>query len=212
MNEPRVFILSAPSGAGKTSLAKALVEGLPDTALSISHTTREQRPGEVDGRDYFFVDRREFKRLIHANCFLEYAEVFGNLYGTLYDAVSHRLETGCNVILDIDWQGARKVRDRVSDALSIFVLPPSLEELERRLRARGQDSNDVIARRMRQAVDEMRHYEEYDVLVRNDDFRAALEDLRQIVRGHPEQVRPMDMDIKTLLDEPASVCVHNNHG
>lgn len=154
-----------------------------DTVLAVSHTTRPRRPGETDGVDYFFVDRPRFEAMVANAEFLEYAEVFGNLYGTSKAEVDRTLEAGRNVLLDIDWQGARKVRQRIPSARSIFVLPPSRRELERRLRARGQDSDEVIARRMQQAEDEMSHRGEYDYRVVNDDLEEAMAELRSIVSG-----------------------------
>ena len=204
MSNPQVYILSAPSGAGKTSLAKALVDALPSTVMSVSHTTRARRPGEVDGGDYYFVGRDEFENLVSEGLFLEYAEVFDNLYGTLRGTVDELLEVGNNVILDIDWQGAREVRRQLPGVVSIFVVPPSLVELERRLRDRGQDSDQVIARRMRQAVDELRHHDEYDYLIRNDHFQAALEDLVHIVSACPERIRPTRPDMELLLSDTNS--------
>lgn len=195
----RLIILSAPSGAGKTSLAKALVQRLPDTVISVSHTTRPPRPGERDGVDYYFVDRETFERMVAGGRFLEYARVFDHYYGTDRRAVESQLAAGRNVILDIDWQGARRVREQLPEAVSIFILPPSLAELERRLRGRAQDSDAVIARRMRDAVAEMRHYDEYDYVVVNDDFEAALGDLAAIVGGVPEARRPLALDPRTLL-------------
>lgn len=204
MSKPQVYILSAPSGAGKTSLAKALVDALPNTVMSISHTTRERRTGEVDGGDYYFVGRDEFENLVSEGLFLEYAEVFDNYYGTLRGTVDELLEAGNNVILDIDWQGARQVRRQLPGVVSIFVVPPSLIELERRLRDRGQDSDQVIARRMRQAVDELRHRDEYDYQIRNDNFQAAFEDLVHIVSACPERIRPIGRDMKLLLGDTDS--------
>jgi guanylate kinase len=196
-----LLILSAPSGAGKTSLAKALVEAVPDTMISVSHTTRAPRPGEQDGVDYFFVSREEFEAMAAAGRFLEHARVFDNYYGTSRDAVERWLAEGKNVILDIDWQGARRIREQMPQAVSVFVLPPSREALESRLRGRGQDSDEIIARRMRDAVSEMRHYDEFEVVVENDDFQAALDDLRAVVEGRQDAVRPIKVDVPTLLAE-----------
>lgn len=204
LSKPQVYILSAPSGAGKTSLAKALVDALPSTVMSISHTTRDRRPGEVDGGDYYFVGRDEFENLVSEGLFLEYAEVFDNLYGTLRSTVDELLEVGNNVILDIDWQGAREVRRQLPGVVSIFVVPPSLVELERRLRDRGQDSDQVVARRMRQAIAELRHHNEYDYLIRNDHFQAAFEDLVHIVSACPERIRPVGPDMGLLLGDTIS--------
>ncbi|MCV9879803.1 guanylate kinase [Brenneria izbisi] len=185
MAQGTLYIVSAPSGAGKSSLIQALLKTQPlyDTQVSISHTTRAQRPGENHGEHYFFVSADEFRRMIQANEFLEYAEVFGNYYGTSRLAIEQILATGVDVFLDIDWQGAEQIRAQMPQARSVFILPPSKEELARRLRGRGQDSEDVIARRMAQAVAEMTHYGEYDYLIVNDDFDLALLDLKTIIRA-----------------------------
>ncbi|MFE8146824.1 guanylate kinase [Brenneria goodwinii] len=185
MAQGTLYIVSAPSGAGKSSLIQALLKTQPlyDTQVSISHTTRAKRPGESHGEHYFFVSTDEFKHMIQENEFLEYAEVFGNYYGTSRTAIEQVLATGVDVFLDIDWQGAQQIRTQMPLARSIFILPPSKEELERRLRGRGQDNEDVIARRMAQAVAEMTHYAEYDYLIVNDDFDLALLDLKTIIRA-----------------------------
>ncbi|MDH3639506.1 MAG: guanylate kinase [Gammaproteobacteria bacterium] len=195
--------MSAPSGAGKTTLAKALIESVSNTMLSISYTTRTRRSGETEGVDYYFVEEGEFLDMVSAGRFLEYAKVFGNWYGTACDAVEKLMSAGKNVILDIDWQGARNIRDRIP-ATSIFVLPPTRDELERRLRQRGQDSELVIARRMREAAEEIRHYREYDYVVVNDDMEAALNDLRAIIENRPEVVRPLEVEMRGLLRDSAS--------
>ncbi|MGX8941143.1 guanylate kinase [Symbiopectobacterium sp. Eva_TO] len=185
MAQGMLYIVSAPSGAGKSSLINALLKTQPlyDTQVSISHTTRAKRPGENHGEHYFFVSVDEFKRMIQEDAFLEYAEVFGNYYGTSKTAIEQVLATGVDIFLDIDWQGAEQIRRRMPQARSIFILPPSKEELGRRLRGRGQDSDEVIARRMAQAVAEMTHYAEYDYLIVNDDFDLALSDLKTIIRA-----------------------------
>lgn len=183
MTRAKLFIISAPSGAGKTTLARGLNDALPDTAFSVSHTTRPQRRNEVHGVDYYFVSEREFREMADRDEFLEYARVFGNWYGTSKAEVRELMEQGKTVLLDIDWQGARKVRSRMPDCGSIFILPPSMAELERRLRSRGQDSDEVIRQRMEQARDEMQHAEEYDFEVVNDDFDRALRELCAIVSG-----------------------------
>ncbi|MDN3516914.1 guanylate kinase [Aquisalimonas lutea] len=178
-----LYIISAPSGAGKTSLVKALVDTIPGLSISVSHTTRPRRDGEVDGVDYHFVDAEAFEAMAAAGDFLEHARVFGNAYGTARSSVEEQLEVGTDVILEIDWQGAQQVRAALPDAVSVFILPPSRRELERRLRARGKDSEDVIARRLREAQSEMSHYHEYDYLVVNDAFGHALEELVAIARA-----------------------------
>jgi guanylate kinase len=180
-----LFILSAPSGAGKSSLIAALLGRYPElkAEVSVSHTTRAARPGEQHGHHYYFVDHNEFEQLIHEHAFYEYAEVFGNYYGTARAQVEARLQQGCNVFLDIDWQGARQVRKLNPDAISVFILPPSRKELERRLRSRGQDSDDVINTRMQKARAEMSHHHEYDYLLVNQDFDKTVRDLASIVRS-----------------------------
>jgi guanylate kinase len=181
MSKGTLFVVSAPSGAGKTSLVRALRAGLDGFTVSVSHTTRAQRPGEEHGRDYFFVDRPEFERMIEAGAFLEHARVFDNHYGTARATVAAALDEGRDVLLEIDWQGARQIRESMPGCVSIFVLPPSLAALEQRLKGRGQDRPETIARRMRDALSEMSHYDEYDYLVVNDEFAEALAELRAIV-------------------------------
>ncbi|MEP0357383.1 MAG: guanylate kinase [Paraglaciecola sp.] len=183
-----LFILAAPSGAGKSSLIKALLEkhqttGVHNNAMqvSVSHTTRAPRPGEVDGVHYHFVNHTEFEALIAENAFFEWAEVFGNYYGTSRVVIEQTLAKGIDVFLDIDWQGARQVKAQIPDTATIFVAPPSKEELKRRLTQRGQDSAEVIAERMTKAVSEISHYHEFDFIVVNDDFEAALNELDAIV-------------------------------
>lgn len=176
-----LYIVSAPSGAGKTSLLKAMVETEERIRVSVSHTTRAMRPGEVDGRDYHFVDHAGFQRMIEAGDFLEHAQVFDNFYGTSESGIRELLEQGVDVVLEIDWQGARQVRERLEGTVSIFILPPAKETLRQRLSSRGQDSDEVIERRMRDAQEEMSHYPEYDYLVINDLFDQALGELRSII-------------------------------
>ena len=181
MSQGTLFIISAPSGAGKTTLVRELIESLDGIQVSVSHTTRSQRRGEVNGVNYHFVEPEEFEAMIERGEFFEYARVFDNLYGTARPAVEVLLEAGQDVILEIDWQGARQVREQMPDAVSIFILPPSRDELERRLASRGTDAHATITRRMRDAVSEMSHYDEYDFLVINDDFTTALRELQSLV-------------------------------
>ncbi|GEK73864.1 MULTISPECIES: guanylate kinase [Halomonas] len=181
MPQGTLFIVSAPSGAGKTSLVRELIERLDGIQVSVSHTTRPRREGEVDGVNYHFVERAEFERMIDEGDFFEHARVFDNYYGTSRRAVEELLAAGQDVILEIDWQGARQVREQLPDAVSIFILPPSREELERRLSGRGTDEHAVIASRMREAVSEMSHYDEYDYVVINDDFTTAEQELQSLV-------------------------------
>ncbi len=176
-----LFIVSAPSGAGKTTLVNALLQRMTGVRVSVSHTTRVQRPGEQDGVNYHFVSRELFQQLHDAGDFLESAEVFGNCYGTSQRWVRETLATGVDVVLEIDWQGAEQVRRLLPDAISIFVLPPSRATLEQRLTGRGQDDPQVIAGRMAKAVDEMSHFAEADYLVVNDSFEVALDDICAVV-------------------------------
>lgn len=179
----QLFVISAPSGAGKTSLVNALREHLSGVVVSVSHTTRAMRPGEQDGRHYHFVDHATFERMIEHGEFLEYARVFDHYYGTSRAAVEINLTSGQDVILEIDWQGAQQVRQVFPAAIGIFILPPARKVLEARLRGRGQDSEEIIARRMRDAVSEMRHYDEFDYVVVNDVFDEALHELVCIFRA-----------------------------
>lgn len=199
-NKGKLFIFSAASGTGKTSLAKALVESMPDVAFSVSHTTRAPRPGEQHGVHYYFVTPQQFDEMVAADRFLEHAKVFGNFYGTSRAATENLLWQGKNIIFDIDWQGARAIKEKMPEAVSVFILPPSRAALEERLTGRGQDASEVIARRMREAVSEMSHYKEFDHLVVNDDFNAALADLKAIIRGEGSP-RPVRVDMEALLAE-----------
>ena len=167
--------------------------------MSISHTTRQKRAGETEGEDYFFVDQAEFLGMVEQGIFLEYAQVYGNYYGTSRIAVEDLLASGLNVLLDIDWQGAASVRRIMRDAVSITVLPPSVQELEQRLRRRGSDSEDVIQSRMLQAMDEMAHCTESDFVVLNDDFNDALADLELILAGQSAKLRPLSIDLDEIL-------------
>ncbi len=176
-----LYIFSAPSGAGKTSLVKALLERSAGIEVSVSHTTRAMRPGEADGVHYHFVSREQFLGLVADGAFIEHAEVFGNLYGTTQSAIEARLAAGVDVILEIDWQGARQVRERIVGTVSVFILPPSVAALQERLCGRGTDSEAIIAGRMAQARSESSHYGEYDYLVINDRFEQALAELEAIV-------------------------------
>lgn len=177
------YVISAPSGAGKTSLVNALVNSMPDLLVSVSYTTRPKRPAEVEGVNYHFLSTPEFEKLIQQQAYIEYANVFGHYYGTSKDWLEAKLEAGFDVILEIDWQGARQVRQRLSESISIFILPPSREELRGRLQRRGQDNEQVIETRMVEAKNEISHYHEYDYLVINDVFEKALNDLQAIVRS-----------------------------
>ena len=185
----RLFVIAAPSGAGKTSLVRALMEREPGLRFSISYTTRPQRPTEQHGRDYFFVGRDEFERMVATGEFLEHARVFDNCYGTARRQVEQALAAGQDLILEIDWQGAGRVRAALPECVSVFILPPSRPELERRLRGRGTDAEEVIQRRLRDAASDMTHWREFDHVVVNDDFARALVDLQAIVGGRAEATR-----------------------
>jgi guanylate kinase len=175
-----VFLVSAPSGAGKSSLVRALLERDPSIELSVSCTTRAPRPGEIDGREYRFVTRESFAARQRANALLEWAEVHGNFYGSPRDRVDETVRAGRDVLLEIDWQGARQVKKHYPQAIGIFILPPSIEELARRLHARGQDSEDVIARRLRGAQAEISRAPEFEYVILNQEFSVALSELAQI--------------------------------
>ncbi|MEO4046903.1 guanylate kinase [Pseudomonas sp. CAU 1711] len=196
-----LYIVSAPSGAGKTSLVKALLDSEPRTRVSVSHTTRAMRPGEQDGVNYHFVDHASFTAMIERGEFLEHAQVFDNFYGTSQKWVEQTLAEGFDLILEIDWQGAQQVRKLMPQAKSIFILPPTQEALRQRLTQRGQDSAEIIERRMRDAVAEMSHYVEYDYLVINDDFGHALEDLRAVFRANQLLVNAQSQRHAGLLGE-----------
>ena len=176
-----LYIFSAPSGAGKTSLVKALLEQTSSIEVSVSHTTRSPRPGEENGRHYHFTDAASFEKMVEDSAFLEHARVFDNYYGTARASVDGPLQQGQDVILEIDWQGAEQIRHLYPEAVSVFILPPSKSALRERLQGRGQDPEEIIERRMRDAVSEMSHYAEFDYLIINDDFDVALQELRSIV-------------------------------
>ncbi len=202
-----LYIVSAPSGAGKTSLIRALADTDPDIVVSISYTTRAPRLGEEDGIDYHFIDVDRFRAMINAGEFLEHARVFDHYYGTSHKAVAAQIAAGLDVILEIDWQGARQVRAVVPDARGIFILPPSRAALRQRLQGRKQDDEAVIERRMRDAESELSHYPEYDFIVINNDFGQALEDLRAILHAQrlglaAQTVRHREL-LHALLRDPA---------
>ncbi len=196
-----LYIISAPSGAGKTSLVKQLRRDTEHLAVSVSHTTRSPRPGEQNGLDYFFVSIDQFKSMIAENAFLEHAQVFDNFYGTAQQTVEANLAQGQDVILEIDWQGAQQVKTMLPQCVSIFILPPSIAVLNQRLQNRGQDNAEVIARRMRDAVTEMRHYAEFDYLIVNDDFNLALNQLKSIIFANRLQQKRQQQALKPLLDD-----------
>jgi len=198
-----LFILSAPSGAGKSSLINALLKQASSRAMqvSVSHTTREARPGENNGEHYHFVSVHNFKKHINKNAFYEYAEVFGNYYGTSEAAIDEQLAQGIDVFLDIDWQGAQQVRMKKPSVTTVFISPPSKNELEKRLRGRGQDSDEIIASRMAQAQAECSHFQEFDYIIINDDFNQALTDLTTIVNNQRLKRSQQIEQHKTLLNE-----------
>jgi len=205
VSQGTLYIVSAPSGAGKTSLVNALVKKDPQISLSVSHTTRPPRPGEIDGQHYHFVDVDTFKTMINEGAFIEYAQVFDNYYGTSRSALTTPLEEGRDVILEIDWQGAEQVRRLIPEAQSIFILPPSKAALEERLRGRGQDSDEVIARRMRDAEAEMKHYNEFDFLIINDEFETALNELHCIFIAQRMRCSRQSAKHKQLINTLLSV-------
>jgi guanylate kinase len=197
----RLYVVAAPSGAGKTSLVKALLEKEPRVRLSVSYTTRTPRPSEVPGRDYHFVEMKRFEEMIAQSEFLEYAQVYDNYYGTGLRTVQEALSIGEQLLLEIDWQGARQVRARLPEARSIFILPPSRRSLEERLKARSTDSAVVIERRLRDAAQDLAHWNEFDYVVINDRFEQALADLHAIIEergGHLLARRP---EVERLVAE-----------
>ena len=208
-NSGLLLVVSAPSGAGKTSLLAALVSEDNGLRVAVSHTTRPQRQGERDGVDYHFVSQAEFETMLARNDFLEHANVFGKLYGTSSAAIVSELDQGRDVILEIDWQGAQQIRKRLPQAVSVFIMPPTRAALVERLNARGQDDPDVIAERSREAAIEIAHYDEFDYVVVNDRFEAALDDLRAIVTA--ERLRlgyraaSLKSQVEALLSEGKSI-------
>jgi guanylate kinase len=195
----RLFVIAAPSGAGKTTLVKLLLERNPGLEFSISYTTREQRKTEVDGRDYFFVDEKRFIELQQDGELLESALVFGNYYGTGRSQVEQRLRNGKHVILEIDWQGARQVRESMPDCVSIFILPPGRAELERRLRDRRTDSDEVITRRLQEAEGDMTHWDEFDFVIVNEDLNTAVSELEAVVNGKGDANRSSNPELRKTL-------------
>ena len=181
--QAKLFVFAAPSGAGKTTLVKHATNNNPDLKFSISYTTRKPRSSETEGVDYLFVDKDEFNRLRDGGALLEWAEVFDNYYGTSRIQVEEHLADGNSVLLEIDWQGARQVREAMPECVSIFILPPSKDELERRLRSRGTDSDEVIARRLRDSLSDMGHWDEFDYVIFNDDLGQAVADLQDVMDG-----------------------------
>ena len=198
---PNLYVVAAPSGGGKTSLIDALLKRDKRISLSISHTTRAPRPGEVDNVHYYFTDVTTFQRLVAENAFLEHATVFGHLYGTGREPVMKMLAQGQDVMLDIDWQGAEQVGESFPSSCSIFILPPSLRELRNRLSRRGQDKPEIIERRMKEAQAEISHYAEFDFCIINDVFEEALDDLHSIIRHRSPKRSGQEKRMAPLLAE-----------
>jgi guanylate kinase len=200
-----LFILSAPSGAGKSTLYKALLKQDQQVRISVSHTTRAPREGEEDGREYFFTDPESFLDMIAEDAFFEHAQVFDHYYGTSKTSIFNMLEQGLDVILEIDWQGARQVRQLYSEAVGIFILPPSLKALEERLKGRATDTDDVIQRRMSKAVDEMSHYKEYDFVIVNDDLKDALSQMASIFMAMRSKTSVIEQKHTNLINDLLSM-------
>ena len=194
-----LFIIAAPSGCGKTSLVKALLENSKNLAVSVSHTTRKPRKGEIDGENYHFVSNETFKQMIINNDFLEYAEVFGNMYGTAKTNIYEKLDSNINIILEIDWQGARQVRQNMPEVISIFILPPSKNVLLERLTTRGQDDKATISERMENSEKEMSHYNEFGYLIINDQFDSALNNLKAIIDDFGNNIKNNEFTLENQL-------------
>lgn len=194
-----LFIVAAPSGGGKTSLVKKLIQDLSKIEVSISHTTREMRPGERDGVDYFFINETQFLEMVSTGAFVEHAQVFNYHYGTSFEQIEERLQSGIDVVLDIDWQGAQQIKKRFLDAVGVFVVPPSLEILKTRLQTRQRDNEKIIHERMLRAQDELSHFAEFDYLIVNDDFEKAAHELQAIVTAHRLRVARQTQEQQKLL-------------
>ena len=210
MTNGTLYIISAASGAGKTTLVSAVLEQVDDLEVSVSHTTRAPREGEVDGVNYHFVDKDTFEAMVEDSEFIEYATVFGNMYGTSRQHIQEQLLKGKDVILEIDWQGARQIRQLMPDCRSVYIVPPSTEALRERLTSRGKDDEEIIARRMQEAISEMSHYVEFDYLIINDDFDEARDNLAAIIRGnrmlHEHQQQKHADLLARLLGSAAKGC------
>ncbi|RUA05180.1 MAG: guanylate kinase [Gammaproteobacteria bacterium] len=194
-----LFVIAAPSGCGKTSLVKALIAQTDDLCVSVSHTTRNARPGEIHGENYFFVSKEAFDKINKENGFVESAQVFDNYYGSAKKTVEDLLADDKDVILEIDWQGARQVKKSFPEVVSIFIIPPSIEALRERLTGRGQDDSSIIERRMRDAVNETKHYDEFDYLVINNDFETALQDILTIIHAQKFNIKQQSNRHQALL-------------
>ena len=191
-----LFIIAAPSGCGKTTLVEALLKNSEDLYLSVTHTTRKPRVGEVDGVNYHFISKTDFKKMIVNTEFVEHAEVFGNLYGSSREKIQENLNKNIDVILEIDWQGARQVKANMPNAISIFILPPSKKSLFERLKGRGQDDDETIKNRMSDAENQMKHYDEFDYLVINDIFDDALSNLKTIIHHSNENLNKSELTLE----------------
>ena len=194
-----LFIIAAPSGCGKTSLVKALLKNSKNLAVSVSHTTRKPRKGEIDGENYHFVSNETFEQMISNNDFIEYAEVFGNMYGTAKTNIYEKLDSNINIILEIDWQGARQVRQNMPEVISIFILPPSKNVLLERLTSRGQDDKATISERMENSEKEMSHYNEFGYLIINDQFDSALNNLKAIIDDFGNNIKNNEFTLENQL-------------
>ena len=194
-----LFIIAAPSGCGKTSLVKALLESSSNLSVSVSHTTRKPRKAEIDGENYHFVSKERFGEMISNNDFVEHAEVFGNLYGTAKSNIKEKLDANIDIILEIDWQGARQVRENMPDSISIFILPPSKNVLLQRLTDRAQDDDETISERMKNSESEMSHYDEFEYLVINDQFDSALNDLKAIIQDYSNNKKNIEFSLENQI-------------
>ena len=194
-----IFIIAAPSGCGKTSLVKSLIEDSNNLSVSVSHTTRKMRQGEIDGKNYHFVSKATFDKMIINKEFVEYAEVFGNMYGTTKKNIKEKLDRNIDIILEIDWQGARQVRQNIPDAVSIFILPPSKKALLERLINRGQDDEVTISKRMENSEREMSHFNEFNYLIINDQFDSALSNLKAIIDDFRNNIKNIDLSLENQV-------------
>ena len=194
-----IFIIAAPSGCGKTSLVKALIENSDNLSVSVSHTTRKPRKGEINGENYHFVSKETFERMIINKEFVEYAEVFGNMYGTTKKNIKEKLDSNIDIILEIDWQGARQVRQNIPNAISIFILPPSKKALLERLTTRGQDDEITITKRMQNSKREMSHFNEFSYLIINDQFDSALNNLKAIINDFGNNIKNTELSLENQL-------------
>ena len=194
-----LFIIAAPSGCGKTSLVNALLRSSSKLSVSVSHTTRKPRKGEINGENYHFVSKERFGEMIANNDFVEHAEVFGNMYGTARSNIKKKLEANIDIILEIDWQGARQVRENMPNSISIFILPPSKNILLQRLTDRGQDDEETISKRMKNSESEMSHYDEFEYLVINDQFDSALNDLKAIIQDCNNNIKNIELSLENQI-------------